>query len=80
MYYADWIRVIAVHLVIFVHSLLNAGDTTEMYERDASEKKEGICKCMAQVGLPLFFYIAGMSSTFFDTEKHGYAGFVKAKT
>ena len=47
MYYADWIRVMAVHLVIFIHSLLNAGDTTEMYERDASEKKEGICKCMA---------------------------------
>jgi hypothetical protein len=47
MYYADWIRVVAVHLVIFIHSLLNAGDTTEMYERDASEKKEGICKCMA---------------------------------
>lgn len=80
MYYADWIRVIAVHSVIYVHALLNAGDTTEMYERDASEKKEGICKCMAQVGMPLFFYIAGMSSTFFNTEKNGYLNFVKTKT
>ena len=47
MYYADWIRVISVHSVIFVHCLLNAGDTTEMYERDAMEKKDGICKTMA---------------------------------
>lgn len=32
------------------------------------------------MGLPLFFYISGMSSTFFDTEKKGYVGFLKAKT
>ena len=30
MYYADWIRVISVHFVIFVHSLMNAADTTEL--------------------------------------------------
>lgn len=79
MYYADWMRVISVHSVIFVHCLLNAADTTEMYEKDGLEKKEGICKTMAQIGMPMFFYISGMSSTFFNAEKHGYLSFVKGK-
>jgi surface polysaccharide O-acyltransferase-like enzyme len=79
MYYADWIRVISVHSVIFVHCLLNAADTTEMYEKDGLEKKDGICKTMAQIGMPMFFYISGMSSTFFNAEKHGYLSFVKGK-
>lgn len=79
MYYADWIRVISVHSVIFVHCLLNAADTTEMYERDGMEKKEGICKTMAQIGMPMFFYISGMSSTFFNAEKNGYVAFVLGK-
>ena len=47
MYFADWIRVTAVHIVIFVHCLLNAADTTNLQDRDAIEKKEGICKCMS---------------------------------
>ena len=66
MYYADWIRVISVHSVIFIHCLLNAADTTDLKDRDSIEKKEGICKVMAQLGMPLFFYISGMSLTFFN--------------
>lgn len=30
MYYADWLRVTAVHLVIFVHSMMNAADTVNL--------------------------------------------------
>lgn len=30
--------------------------------------------------MPLFFYIAGMSSTFYDSEKNGYLKFVKNKS
>ena len=47
MYYADWLRVIAVHSVIFVHCLNNAADTVELKDRDAMEKKEGICKILS---------------------------------
>jgi hypothetical protein len=47
MYYADWIRVTAVHIVIFVHCLLNAADTTGLNDLNANQKKEGICKCMS---------------------------------
>lgn len=79
MYYADWIRVIAVNSVIFVHCLLNAADTVDLKDRDAMEKKEGICKVMAQLGMPLFFYISGMGLTFLDPEKTAYLSFVKSK-
>ena len=47
MYYADWMRTTAVYLVIFIHCLNNAADTVQLDDRDAQEKKDGICKCMA---------------------------------
>ncbi len=47
MYYADWIRVFAVHSVIFVHCLMNAADTVNLQDKDSIEKKEGIFKCMS---------------------------------
>ena len=47
MVYADWIRVFAVHSVIYVHCIMNASDTVGLSERDALEKKEGIYKEMA---------------------------------
>ena len=34
---------------------------------------------MSQVGMPLFFYVSGMSSTFFDAKKHGYLNFIRSK-
>lgn len=79
MFYADWIRAIAVHSVIFIHCLLNAADTVNLQDRDAIEKKEGICKIMAQLGMPMFFYISGMSLTFTNTAKTNYFGFFKGK-
>jgi hypothetical protein len=47
MIYADWIRVFAVHSVIYVHCIMNASDTVNLSERDAQEKKEGIYRVMA---------------------------------
>jgi peptidoglycan/LPS O-acetylase OafA/YrhL len=79
MYYADWIRVIAVYCVIFVHCLLNAADTVGLDDRDAQEKKDGICKILAQVGMPLFFYISGLSLTFVNPSKTTYFNFFKNK-
>jgi len=29
--------------------------------------------------MPLFFYVSGMSSTFFDAKKHGYLNFIRSK-
>lgn len=72
MFFADWLRVIAVHLVIYVHCMLNAADTVGLDDLDAREKKDAICKCLSQVGMPMFFYISGISCTFYDSEKKGF--------
>lgn len=79
MFYADWMRTTAVYLVIFIHCLNNAADTVQLNDRDTQEKKDGICKCMAQVGIPLFFYISGMSSSFFNSKKNDYLAYVVSK-
>ena len=47
MFFADCLRVIAVHLVIYVHCMLNAADTVGLDDNDAREKKDGICKCLS---------------------------------
>ena len=47
-------------MVMFVHSMMNAADTVDLQDRSAIEKKEGIAKCMNQVGMPLFFLISGI--------------------
>ena len=79
MIYADWIRVFAVHSVIYVHCIMNASDTVGLSERDALEKKEGIYKEMAQLGMPLFFYISGLSTTFFKADRDGFLVYLKGK-
>lgn len=58
---------------------MNASDTVNLSERDAQEKKEGIYRVMAQLGMPLFFYISGLSSTFFKTERDGFVIYFKGK-
>mmetsp|Transcript_8457 Transcript_8457/g.14197 ORF Transcript_8457/g.14197 Transcript_8457/m.14197 type:complete len:240 (+) Transcript_8457:284-1003(+) len=66
-------------MVIFMHCMLNAADVVELSDRDAMEKKDGISKCMSQLGMPLFFYISGIGASFFDTRKKGYLIFVSDK-
>ena len=39
------------------------------------QKKDGIIKCLVQIGIPMFFYISGMASTFFNTEGKGFGIF-----
>lgn len=78
MYYADWGRSITVYMVVFIHCLMNAGDLCDLSQAER-EKKEGIFKIVNQIGMPLFFYISGLSMTFFDFSKSGFKDFVKKK-
>lgn len=34
---------------------------------DSLQKKDGTLRQLLQIGIPLFFYISGVSATFFDT-------------
>jgi len=43
------------------------------------QKKDGLIKSLVQIGIPMFFYISGMASTFFNTEGKGFALFLWEK-
>lgn len=83
IYYADWTRAIAIQLVIFIHCLCNSADASG-FDPDAApatqQKKDGIVKSLVQIGIPMFFYISGMASTFYNTEGKGFGLFLGDKT
>jgi len=69
-------------LVIFIHCLVNSFDASGLDPAEVptiQEKKDGIIKSLVQIGIPMFFYISGIGSTFFNTEKHHYGIFVGGK-
>ena len=73
--YLDWIRAIAVIMVVFVHSLVTTFDlldvhsqreqrnSTKMHWDQLVQWKEGVLRQLLQMGIPLFFYISGISSS-----------------
>ena len=76
-YYADWMRSTSVQLVIVVHSMwlakdatgfLNAKDNMQ-YGTEIFQKCKGFIRTLVQVGIPIFFYISGMSTTYFNSQK-----------
>jgi surface polysaccharide O-acyltransferase-like enzyme len=82
VYYADWVRGMAITLVIFVHCLVNSADAANVQfdeQPTVKQKEDGIIKCLVQIGIPMFFYISGIGATFFDTEKNNYAIFIGGK-
>lgn len=83
MFYADWLRALSIILVIFVHALVNSFDASGLDPEDhptIQEKKDGIIKCLVQVGIPMFFYISGIGATFFRTEEKNFAVFLCEKS
>jgi len=82
VYYADWIRAMAIMLVIFVHCLVNSFDASGLEPEEVPQiqhKKDGIIKSLVQIGIPMFFYISGIGSTFFNTERKNYFIFIGEK-
>ena len=82
VYYADWLRALAIILVIFVHALVNSFDASGLQPEDVptiQEKKDGIIKSLVQIGIPMFFYISGIGSTFFRTEEKHFGIFIGEK-
>ena len=62
-----------------VHCLGNAYESTRTADANIAMKRDGIFKCLVQIGIPMFFYISGMGTTFFNTEKKGFFIFCKSK-
>ena len=44
------------------------------------EKKNGIVRCLVQMGIPQFFYLAGITVSFYNCEKKGFLRFLYEKT
>lgn len=75
IYYADWVRAIAIQLVIFVHCLVNSADAAGFDPEEnvsMQQKKDGIVKSLVQIGIPMFFYVAGLASSFYNSEGKGF--------
>ena len=79
-YYLDWLRSMAIHLVIFVHTLEGVFDCLHIKDKDQVEQKKRIIISLVQIGIPLFFYISGTASSFYDCEKKGYLRYIWQKT
>jgi surface polysaccharide O-acyltransferase-like enzyme len=70
---------LAIFLVIFIHCLVNAADVSDFKPDDHvayQQKKDGIVKSLVQIGIPMFFYISGIASSFYNTESKGFALFL----
>jgi peptidoglycan/LPS O-acetylase OafA/YrhL len=88
-YYADWIRALSIHFVIMVHCVQLNMEATDIsspetyarvpYNEEIVEKARGFIKSLVQIGIPIFFYISGMSLTYYDTQKKGFVVYLKSK-
>ena len=70
LYYMDWLRCLAIFGAMFVHSLSDAYAACELTREknpEFTEMKDGLIRQFAQMGLPLMFYISGVSASFYDT-------------
>lgn len=66
----DWLRCLAIFGAMFVHSLSDAYGACELTREknpEFTEMKDGLIRQFAQMGLPLMFYISGVSASFYDT-------------
>lgn len=95
-YYIDWLRICAVNLVIYVHTIAVCDEIRKFHKPDSEfeqgdqesrdtltemdERRDGAWRSLLQYGIPLFFYISGFSVTLFNTEKHGFKKYLFDKT
>ena len=54
-------------------------DATRTSDSYLAQKRDGIFKSLVQIGIPMFFYISGIGTTFYNTEKKGFLLFLKSK-
>lgn len=71
VYYVDWCRAIGIHVTVVEHLTDSLDKATDMAKNSANyaQWKLSFLKFLMQIGVPIFFYLSGVSVTFFDTEK-----------
>mmetsp|Transcript_3101 Transcript_3101/g.5216 ORF Transcript_3101/g.5216 Transcript_3101/m.5216 type:complete len:92 (+) Transcript_3101:172-447(+) len=70
LYYVDWTRSMAVHMVVVLHSLITTDMIVGASKSDPifKQKKESYMRIQLQIGIPVFFFLSGISASFFDTK------------
>jgi peptidoglycan/LPS O-acetylase OafA/YrhL len=82
--YIDWIRVLAIVLVVYIHCINVAGNFLDLRgwgenKHQLKEKRDGIIRSLVQIGIPIFFYISGISTVFYNADKKGFCTYLKQK-
>jgi len=70
LYYVDWCRSIGIHVVLLEHCINSVETATgERYiNQNWLEKKDSYFRFLLQFGVPLFFFLSGMSVIYINTE------------
>lgn len=83
LYNLDWIKALAIYLVLFVHCI---GVASDCHKHESSplndrlnEKKDGVLRALIQIGIPCFFYISGSSVALFKTERKSFMVYLLSK-
>jgi len=86
IFWVDWVRAIGIHSVTIVHcinytDIALVGDQKEDNNNTVFEQQRQACyRFFVQFGMPLFFYISGMSAGFFNFDKpHSFWRFFVSK-
>eukprot|EP00760_Papus_ankaliazontas_P020073 PhM_4_TR18098/c0_g3_i3/m.49105 len=73
--FVDWIRSIAVYIVVIVHIFVSIRRVT-VVSKELDDKIDGSIRSVLQFGMPLFFYLSGRSAAFY---KRGFLQFLVDK-
>jgi len=74
IYWVDWVRAIGIHAVTIVHcinytDLALVGEEKQDNNTIFEQQRQACYRFFVQFGMPIFFYISGMSAGFFNFEK-----------
>lgn len=61
--FIDWMRTIAIYLVVLVHTVVSLRRVTGPETDDLREKINATIRGLLQFGMPLFFYFSGRAAT-----------------
>ncbi|SPR01495.1 unnamed protein product (mitochondrion) [Plasmodiophora brassicae] len=75
--FIDWMRTIAIYLVVLVHTVVSLRRVTGPETDDLREKINATIRGLLQFGMPLFFYFSGRAATV--TAQRGFLHFASSK-
>ena len=74
LFYVDWQRSLGIHLVVVLHCVYSVDLVFGESKKNINfkEKKDSLFRYLIQIGIPVFFFLSGMSASFYKSEKYGF--------